>query len=143
VLGVAAFVLMLGTTGLATATRYLLAHGFEWSYEAAAFAFLWVTFLGGLLAELRHENVAFDAIDARRRPAGRRRLAILRTVLLLVLGAALAVSGAMALQRAGHTPSPVLRWPMGVVVVVVPMLGVGLCLIALARLRGFFRAPRE
>lgn len=142
VLGGIAFAAMLAATALGTVVRYLLAGGFEWSFEAAAFSFIWVSFLGVLLADLRGDNMALDSIVAAL-PAGvQRGLALLRTLLLLLLGAVLLRSGLAMVAQTGSTPSPVLRWPMAVTGLAVPLLGAGLVGFALARLVRSLRTGR-
>lgn len=133
-LGGVAFALMLASTALGTLVRYLLAGGFEWSFEAAAFSFIWVSFLGVLLAELRGDNMALDSLVAALPQGGRGVLALLRSLLLLLLGAVLLRSGVAMVAQIGATPSPVLRWPMAVTGLAVPLLGAGLVGLALARL---------
>ncbi|MFO1058674.1 MAG: TRAP transporter small permease subunit [Dongiaceae bacterium] len=142
VLGGIAFAAMLGATALGTIVRYLLAGGFEWSFEAAAFSFIWVSFLGVLLADLRGDNMSFDSIVAALPGGAQRGLALLRTLLLLLLGAVLLRSGLAMVAQTGATPSPVLRWPMAVTGLAVPLLGAGLIGFALARLARGLRAGR-
>jgi TRAP-type C4-dicarboxylate transport system permease small subunit len=132
--GGAAFAVMLACTALGTIARYLLAGGFEWSFEAAAFSFIWVSFLGVLLADLRGDNMALDSIVAGLPRGAQRGLAVLRSVLLLVLGLVLLRSGIAMVAQTGNTPSPVLRWPMALTGLAVPLLGAGLVAHALVRL---------
>lgn len=134
-IGILAFAILLGSTALGVVVRYLIAHGFEWSYEVAGFAFIWVSVFGVLLAEARGENVAFDSIDRLLSPAWRRRTAVLRAVLLCLLGLALLGSGLAMLMQSGLTPSLVLRWPKAVVVLAMPLLGLGLVAFGIDALR--------
>ncbi|WJI50348.1 TRAP transporter small permease subunit [Mesorhizobium sp. C089B] len=61
--GVAAFVVMFGSTLLSVIARYFEFGGVEWSFEIAGIAFIWITFIGVINAELRGENVAFEALN--------------------------------------------------------------------------------
>lgn len=135
VVGVLAFAILLASTALGVVVRYLIAHGFEWSYEVAGFAFIWVSMLGVLVAEARGENVAFDSLDRRLPPAWRRRAAVLRAALLCLLGLALLGSGLAMLLQSGATPSLVLRWPKAVVILAMPLLGLGLMMFGIDALR--------
>lgn len=58
--------LMFAITFLAILTgvfsRYFNLHGFEWSFEIATIGFVWVTFIGTVIAEIRHENVRFHGL---------------------------------------------------------------------------------
>lgn len=141
-LGGIAFAAMLACTALGTVVRYLLAGGFEWSFEAAAFSFIWVSFLGVLLADLRGDNMALDSIVAALPRRAQQGLAVLRSLLLLLLGLVLLRSGIAMVAQTGATPSPVLRWPMAVTGLAVPLLGAGLTGFALARLARCLRGRR-
>lgn len=133
--GILAFAVLLGSTALGVVVRYLIAHGFEWSYEVAGFAFIWVSVLGVLLAEARGENVAFDSFDRLLSSAWRQRTAMLRAVLVCLLGVALLGSGIAMLFQSGLTPSLVLRWPKAVVILAMPLLGLGLLAFGIGTLR--------
>ena len=141
-LGAVAFVVLLIATGLGTVARYLVLPGFEWSFEVAGFAFVWVTFLGTILAEVGGENVALDLADRRLGPGGRRLLGALRACALLVVAAALLRSGLAMLARTGATPSSVLRVPIAAIHVAVPVCGLALATVAVARLAPLWRARR-
>lgn len=133
-LGVVAVMVMLASTLVAVVARYFEITGFEWSYEVAGIAFLWITFLGALAAEIRTENAAFELV---KQAAGRRlrKLIDLGTPLLLGLaGACILASGIAFLQRSAWTPTPLLRWPGLVTSAALPALGGGLVILAIWRL---------
>src|SRR3954447_26866155 len=100
-LGIAALLAMVAATLLAVATRFLGLTGLEWSYEAAGIAFVWTTILGAAVAEARGENAAFEVVRAAAGQRVRWTLERLTALLLLVVGAALLVSGIYTLQRSG------------------------------------------
>ena len=52
-LGVVLFGAMFIAIILGIVARYFGVTGFEWSFEIAGLTFVWVTFLGGVVAELR------------------------------------------------------------------------------------------
>jgi TRAP-type C4-dicarboxylate transport system permease small subunit len=135
--GVLAVLVMLVSTLIAVLARYFKLAGFEWSYEIAGIAFLWITFLGALVAEIGRENVAFEVLkDALGAPL-RNSLDRLATVLLGAAGAWLLASGIAMLQRSAFVPTPLLRWPGFAMSAAVPVLGMGLCILAILRLRGW------
>jgi len=132
--GLVALAVMVGTTLLAVIARYFDVLGFEWSYEVAGIAFLWVTFLGTILAEAQGHNAAFgllrDAAPARIRIA----LHYIADLVLLAVGAMLLASGIAMLRRTAFVPSPLLRLPGFIPGTAVPVLGASLCIMALRRL---------
>lgn len=121
---------LLGIVILATAAGILArlagSNGFSWSFEVLAFAFLWLSVIGVILAEVRGENVAFDLIDTRLPSRAALRLAIGRHLVLALFGLAIARSGWAMLGRTAFAPSPVLRMPMWIPQSSVLLLGLGL-----------------
>jgi len=139
--GVAVLLLMVGATLIAVVARYFGLTGLEWSYEIAGIAFLWVTFLGALVAELRHENVAFEVIKRAMSERWQRSLDVLSVLLLGLVGAVLLASGIAMLARSGLVPTPLLRWPGFVSGATAPVLAAGLFALAAMRLWARFRRP--
>lgn len=131
VVSVAAFVAMTGAVLLGVAARYLRIPGFEWSFEAAAILFLWVSFTGVVVAELRGENVAFTTFVERLRPAAARAVAIVGVLAMLWFMVRFAESAIAFDGRVGASPTPVLRLPRHVQIA--PMsLGAGALVVATA-----------
>jgi TRAP-type transport system small permease protein len=130
------FILLLVGTGLGTISRYFGVRGFEWSFEISGFAFLWVSFLGALLAEGRNENAAFEFLDTVVPPRVKSILAKVRMVLLLGVGGFLVFSAWAMVGRSGFNPTAVLRWPMITQNASILVAAVGITLIALVRLIG-------
>lgn len=106
-LGVVAFAVMFSTTLLGVIARYFEFGGVEWSFEVAGIAFIWITFIGLLNAELRGENVAFEALN-QAAPAPLKRIFDFISVLaLFTIGATFLVSGLAVLQRSAMVPTSV------------------------------------
>lgn len=120
VVSVASFLAMTGAVLLGVAARYLRIPGFEWSFEAAAILFLWVSFAGVVVAELRGENVAFTTLVERLRPAFARAVAVLAVFAMLWFMVRFAESALAFAGRAGTSPTAVLRLPRHVQIL--PML---------------------
>jgi len=131
--GLLALAILVVSTLLAVVARYLGVTGLEWSYEVAGMAFIWVTFLGAVLAEARRENAAFDVLKHASPWPVRVALGWLAALVIGVVGLALLGSGVAMLQRSALVPTPLLRLPGFVVGAAVPVLGVCLCVLALRR----------
>ncbi|ESY32180.1 TRAP transporter small permease subunit [Mesorhizobium sp. LNJC391B00] len=131
--GVAAFVVMFGSTLLSVIARYFEFGGVEWSFEIAGIAFIWITFIGVINAELRGENVAFEALNHSAPARLRGVFDILGTIALLAIGIAFMVSGWAVWQRSWAVPTSVLRMPTGVITITVLILGVSAICIAASR----------
>jgi len=136
--GVLFFALMFLATMLGVVARYLGVTGFEWSFEVAGITFVWVTFLGVVVAELRGDNVAFASLRSMLRPSRRQLLDLFEELCLLAIGLALLASGLAVLRQSGLVPTPVLRWPGGVVCISLVICGGALAVIACLRLRRRF-----
>jgi hypothetical protein len=80
ILGVLAFLLTLGSTLCGVVARYFGVGGFEWSFELAGIAFLWMTFTGTVLAarpwgtgrRCRHRPARCSSVARRKRHYFRR-----------------------------------------------------------------------
>ena len=110
----AAFIVTLLATLGGLASRYFGLRGFEWTFELTAISFLWTSFFGVLLAEIRRENVAFTLLADRLEGAVATAVALVCGALVLVLGAALLDSGIAFLERSGAAPTPLMRLPRAV-----------------------------
>jgi TRAP-type C4-dicarboxylate transport system permease small subunit len=120
-------------------SRYFNLHGFEWSFEIATIGFIWVTFIGAVIAELRHENVRFQGLAGLLPPALQRALDAFASVALLGISCWLLYSGSAFIARTGWAPTPVLRWPAGLSSLALVSAAAMLVLLALVRLARLFR----
>jgi TRAP-type C4-dicarboxylate transport system permease small subunit len=134
-LGVAFLAAMFIATMLGVVSRYLGVTGFEWSFEIAGMTFVWVTLLGVVVAELRGENVAFEALRDMALPSRWRILDLAASLCLLAIGLTLLLSGIAMVRQSALVPTPVLRWPGGVTSASVAVSGAALTVVASLRLR--------
>lgn len=143
---IVAFLLMTGTTLLGVVARYWLLRGFDWTFELSAILFLWVTFCGVVVAEIRRENVAFTLfIDGLSTRVGRL-IALAGAVLLLWFACDLFLSAWSFAERSGARPTPVLRLPR--LIQILPLMVFAGCISVIAAVRTvqdtttFFRGAR-
>lgn len=132
--GAVAFAILFVSTLLSVVARLFALPHFEWTFEVAAIAFIWVTFLGIVVGEIRGENVSFDPVKDWFRPSIRRAIDGGIAVCVLVLGAVLLWSGWAVWQRFGFVPTPVLRLPQGIKIASVLVLGLQLAGLGAARI---------
>ena len=143
ILGVGLFVVLIGMTLLGVIARYLLLPGLEWSFELAGIAFVWVVFIGTITAELRWQNMAFEALIARFSPGIRKGFAALSAVVLLAVSAAMSLSALGVVERTAHVLTPVLRIPSSVTALAALVFSSCAVLIALFRLWELVRGRRR
>ena len=141
-IGVVAFVVMFGSTLLGVVARFFEFGGVEWSFEVAGIAFIWITFIGLINAELRGENVAFEALNHASPPRLKAIFDAVAILALLAMGIAFLISGIAVWQRSWMVPTSVLRLPTGVITVTVIILGVAAVAIAVSRALRMFGQDR-
>jgi TRAP-type transport system small permease protein len=139
VLGVGLFCILVGMTLLGVIARYLLLPGVEWSFEVAGIAFVWIVFIGTITAELRRQNMAFEAFVTRFSPGNRRRFAAFSAFVLLVVALAMGWSALGVVDRTAHVLTPVLRIPSAVTTLAAFVFSACAVAIALFRLWTFLR----
>ena len=72
--------------------RYAFDSGIAQSEELARLLFVWLIFLGAILASAQHAHIGFDALAARL-PAGARKLLVLLTGALMLAACAMFIVG--------------------------------------------------
>lgn len=132
--GVLAFIVMFFSTLLGVIARYFEFGGVEWSFEVAGIAFIWITFIGMVNAELRRENVAFEALNQSAPPMLKRVFDAIAVLALMAMGLAFLISGWAVWQRSWMVPTSVLRLPNGVVIATALILGASAVIIGIDRL---------
>ncbi|RMT16470.1 TrapT dctQ-M fusion permease, dicarboxylate transport [Pseudomonas amygdali pv. mori] len=120
-------------------SRYLNLHGFEWSFGIATIGFIWVTFIGAVIAEIRHENVRFQGLVGMLPRSLQKALDAFASVALLGISAWLLSSGVAFISRTGWMPTPVLRWPAGLSSLALISAAAMLALLAVVRLTRLIR----
>lgn len=142
-LGALGFVVLFLSTLAGVVARLFGWQSWSWSFEVAGISFLWVTFLGVVLAEIRRENVRFTGLVDRCSRHGSRIVAGMAFSVTLAVTAWLAWGGWQLMLRSGMSPTPILRWPSGVnmaALITGSLLIAGLMLYRLLRLLGRRRA---
>ena len=134
VLGVGLFGVLIGTTLLGVIARYLLLPGVEWSFEVAGIVFIWVVFIGTITAELRQQNMAFEAFVARFSSGTRKKFAALSALVFLGVASIMGWSTLGVVERTTHVLTPVLRIPSAVTTLAAFVFSVCAVAIALFRL---------
>ena len=132
--GVAVFAILIGSILLGAIARYLLLPNLEWTFEVAGIAFIWVIFLGTIIAEIERQNVGFDWLAQRAPGRARWALSVFADVILLVTAGTLAWSSLLLVARTLPIPTPVLRISSAINPIVLAFCAVALVLVALARI---------
>lgn len=120
--------------------RYALGRSLFWATEVPNFLFVWIVFLGAVVAWHEKKHIAFTALVDRAAP--RPRAAIEIAGLLLVLGACafLVVTGAIVVRQTMGSPSEALKLPQGYLYSVLPLASALIGLDTLAMIAARVRA---
>ena len=137
-LGGLLFLVTLGSILIGIVARYFGWTGIEWTFETAEISFIWVTFIGAVLAELRGENVRFTSLVALCPPKVQRGLDFFASLVLLGLSGWLLLSGIRVLEASGRVPTPVMRLPSGVITFSLVSFAALLMFVSLWRIWHFF-----
>jgi TRAP-type transport system small permease protein len=133
-LGVLVFAVLIGATLLGAVARYFSVPDVEWSFELAGIAFVWVIFIGTIVAELEHQNVGFELLATYARGPWQTVLSALASFVLLGVSGALAWSAVLLVNRTMSIPTPVLRVSSAVSPVALAICSCALVVVAVGRL---------
>jgi C4-dicarboxylate transporter DctQ subunit len=105
--------------------RYFAIFGgsLPWVEEFARFTFIWMSFLGAIVALDRGQHIAIDLLAKTLPRAARTRLAHAVDAVILVFLAVYTVKGAELVQLTRDQVSPQLSVPMSVIHLAVPVTG--------------------
>ena len=86
-------VVLVGDVFLGVWSRYVMQATFRWYDEVARLCFVWIIFLGSAVAVRRRLHFRMHLLVDRLRPAGRRRMERLVTLIVVGFGAVLVAGG--------------------------------------------------
>lgn len=117
--GVAFFLVMVGSVSIGVFFRYALSHPLVWTEEVSSFGFLWAAFLGGAAVAKRREHIVVDTLVELLPSPLRRAVGVLSSVLVAAMLGAITVLGVLyaASQRGTTTEAlqmPVVLWALAV-----------------------------
>lgn len=106
-----ALVLMVGFVFLNAFLRYVFASGLTWSEEAARYLFVWVVFLGAIVATRERGHLAVDLVVSRFNVIGKR-IVLVATNLVFIVVLVFLIDGLLRLMELNAgVPAPVTGIP--------------------------------
>lgn len=136
---VVAFTGMFGCVIAQVFFRYFLDDPLVWSDELARYLFVWVSFLGWIIAARRRSHLSIDMAATRMGPRGKAVLRAFGALAAIAFAAILAWYGWRIAVRNLDVETTTLFFSQGVVYAIVPVAAVAVALYALADLRGAAR----
>lgn len=128
-------VVMFVVVGFNVFSRYVLNSSLGWADELARFIFIWVSFLGAVVAYQKNEHVGLDFVVNRVTSIKTRQVIRLVGELLVLLVLLCLVYYGWIVAMSATNVSPALYIPMWIVYIIVPFSGLLMVLINLGKLR--------
>jgi len=100
--------------------RYALHRSLFWATEVPNFLFVWIVFLGAVVAYHEKKHIAFTALLDRMAPQSRVKSEIAIHLLILCFAIFLIVTGIMVVRQTLSSPSEALKMPLGYLYSVLP-----------------------
>ncbi len=117
---VAALVILVGSGILA---RYVFNYSLAWSDELAGLGFVWLTLLGSVAASRRRSHMVIGFLPKRFGPTGQRAIGFYVTAAILVFLGFMIGEGIVLTAATMDDKSAVLRMPVGVSYLSLPVAG--------------------
>jgi TRAP-type C4-dicarboxylate transport system permease small subunit len=111
---------LVATVSIGVFYRYALSRSLFWATEVPNFLFVWIVFLGAVVAYHDKKHIALTALLDRMSAKSRTRGEILVHLLVLCLAIFLIVTGGMVVLRTLDSLSEALKMPLGYLYSVVP-----------------------
>ena len=99
--------------------RYVLQWSLFWATEVANFIFVWIVFLGAVVAYHEKKHIAFTAL-LDRMPGNRTKLEVMGNLLVLCFALFMVVTGSEVVRLTLDRPSEALKLPLGYLYSVLP-----------------------
>jgi len=111
-----------------------------WTEEVARFLFIWLVFLGGYLTIRKGINIAFDLILSMLPKKGWTILFTLINIISCGFLVLLGILGSQLVQLTMSQLSPILKFPMGIVYLAIP---IGAAVMILAQIEYYFTTLKK
>lgn len=111
--------------------RYIFSYGLTWAEELSRFLFVWLTFLGAVLALTRKAHIGMDAIVSilpRQYAKIMKGIAIALTIVFFVV---LAWQSISLIERSMSFKTPALGIPRGYIYTIVPISSVLMAIVSI------------
>ncbi|MCC6378884.1 MAG: TRAP transporter small permease [Burkholderiales bacterium] len=132
-------VALVATVSIGVVWRYALGSSLYWATEVPNFLFVWLVFLGAVVAYREKKHIAFTAILDRLSARGWRASELAVHAIVLVFALFLLVTGAMVVNQTLDSPSEALKLPLGYLYSVLPFASLMIAIDAIGAIVGVVR----
>jgi len=133
---VAALVILVGSGVLA---RYVFNYSLAWSDELAGLGFVWLTLLGAVAASRRRSHMVIGFLPKRFGPRGQRVIGFYVTAAILLFLGFMIGEGIVLTAATMDDKSAVIRMPIGLSYLSLPVAGALMMAYTLREMRGLWR----
>ena len=130
---------LVATVSVGVFWRYALRESLYWSTEASNFLFVWMVFLGAVVAWREKKHIAFTAILELVAKGGRKAPEVLVHAVVLGFALFLVVTGATVVSQTMGSPSEALKMPQGYLYSVLPVSAALIAIDTLASIAAIVR----
>jgi len=129
-------VALVATVSIGVVWRYALGSSLYWATEVPNFLFVWLVFLGAVVAYREKKHIAFTAILDRLSARGWRAPELAVHAIVLAFALFLLVTGAMVVNQTLDSPSEALKLPLGYLYSVLPFASLMIAIDAIGAIVG-------
>lgn len=129
-LGAVAFVVMFGAISLQVFYRYVLGDPLIWSFELSIFCYIYVIYLGSVMALRGNTHIRFSMLEAALPPRARLLTSAIMRAVVAAAFMALIPSSIGYIRLVGGVRSSSLDMPWGVVLVIFPLAMAGMAVLS-------------
>ena len=134
-------VALVATVSLGVVWRYALGSSLYWATEVPNFLFVWLVFMGAVVAYREKKHIAFTAILDRLSSRGRRWPPVAVHAIVLAFALFLLVTGSMVVWQTMDSPSEALKLPLGYLYSVLPFAALMIAIDAIGEIVRILRPP--
>ncbi|SMB98993.1 TRAP-type C4-dicarboxylate transport system, small permease component [Thermanaeromonas toyohensis ToBE] len=117
-------------------SRYFLNFSLAFTEELSRFIFLWIVFIGSLLALIRNEHLGIDILIMRFPPRIREYFLLFDDLLAGIAVLIIFIGGIRLTKGNFSWPAPATGIPYGIVESIIPIMSIAMVLILTARIIG-------
>jgi TRAP-type C4-dicarboxylate transport system permease small subunit len=111
---------LVSTIVLGVFYRYVLQNSLFWATEVPNFLFVWIVFLGAVVAYHEKKHIAFTALHDWMAPRNKAKAEIAVHLLILCFALFLVFTGMTVVRQTMDSPSEALKVPLGYLYSVIP-----------------------
>ncbi len=132
---------LVGLVGSGVLSRYVFNYSLAWSDELASLGFVWLTLLGSIAATRRRTHMVIGFLPKLFGPKGQRAIGLYAMAAILLFCAFMVSEGIVLTAATMGDKSPVMRTPVGLSYLSLPVAGTLMFAYALRQTLALWKSP--